>query len=133
MHHAVTWYFSFGVEIGCLIFVFGGPVACLAIWKAWHLLVFPARVCGYIHTFIPKGSCDRLICDQILYSQKLSRVKTFVNFAVLPLFAKVLSANVFGWGERVGGESTWAGGIAHVRKIEVRAWPVWPWLSWPYP
>ena len=41
----------------------------------------------------------------IPYSRKLSRVKTFPNFAVLPPSAKVLSANFCAWGlgERVGG------------------------------
>ena len=44
----------------------------------------------------------------IPYSRKLSRVKTFANFAVLPASAKVLSANFSAWGlgERVGFSKT---------------------------
>ena len=42
------------------------------------------------------------------YSRKLSRVKTFANFVVLPASAKVLSANFSarGLGERVGFNKT---------------------------
>ena len=43
-------------------------------------------------------------------------MKTFANFAVLQPSTKVLSAD-FGAGGR---ESVWAGGIPHVRKVEVR-------------
>ena len=60
--------------------------------------------------FIQSGTAVTHYCrGQLPYSQKLSWVKTFTNFAVLPAPAKVLSANfsVRGLGECVGFSKTW--------------------------
>ena len=54
---------------------------------------------------VPFTQISKVYKEYRIYSRKLSRVKTFANFAVLPPSAKVLSEKIFarGLGERVGG------------------------------
>ena len=63
-----------------------------------------AGTCGSPFLYHPPWCTNKGTFVAIPYSRKLSRVKTFANFAVLPASAKVLSANFSaqGLGERVG-------------------------------